>query len=252
MSLLQVQGIYKSYGSLPVLQNISLEVQPQERHVIIGPNGAGKTTLFNAITGVIPIDAGSIVMEGKNIGQSPAHARVASGMARTFQKNNLFENLTLEENLELSVLSNKAYRYQILRSAKKYTEIYEGTKQLLDDWDLWNRRKRLVKELSYGEQRLLELLLALALKPRLLMLDEPTSGMSPAETRRTIELIQSLPKSIALLVVEHDMEVVFSIADRITVLHHGEVFLSGKPEEIRGHEKVTEIYFGGGAKHAGA
>lgn len=252
MSLLQVKGIYKSFGSLPVLQNVSLEVQPNERHVIIGPNGAGKTTLFNAITGVISIDAGSIVMEGKNIGQSPAHARVSHGLARTFQKNNLFENLTLEENLELSVLSNKSYRFQIMKAVDKYSELYEDTKRLLDDWDLWDRRKRLVRELSYGEQRLLELLLALALKPRLLMLDEPTSGMSPAETRRTIELIQSLPKNISLLVVEHDMEVVFSIADRITVLHHGEVFLSGKPEEIRGHEKVTEIYFGGGAKHAGA
>lgn len=252
MSLLQVKGIYKSFGSLPVLQNVSLEVQPNERHVIIGPNGAGKTTLFNAITGVIPINAGTIVMEGKNIGQSPAHVRVSSGLARTFQKNNLFENLTLEENLELSVLSNKSYRLQIMKAADKYSELYTDTKQLLDEWDLWDRRKRLVKEMSYGEQRLLELLLALALKPRLLMLDEPTSGMSPAETRHTIELIQSLPRSISLLVVEHDMEVVFSIADRITVLHHGEVFLSGKPEEIRGDEKVTEIYFGGGAKHAGA
>lgn len=249
MSVLKVDKLNKSYGRLQILTNVSFDVLLGERHVIIGPNGAGKTTLFNSITGVVPTTSGTVSVNGKTISNLPEHKRVAHGIARTFQKNNLFGPLTVEQNLMMAILyGKKPSKFSFMKSLEKYGDLYAESKALLDEWEIWDRRDMVVNDLSYGEQRLLELLLALASKPQLLLLDEPTSGMSPAETHQTIRLIQNLPRSMTLLVVEHDMEVVFSIADRITVMHHGEVFLSGKPEEIRGHERVKEIYFGGGTK----
>lgn len=249
MSLLSVKGLYKSYGKLEILKNVHLDVQPEERHVVIGPNGAGKTTLFNCVTGVVPIDAGSVEMDGHDLTHLPPHLRAKHGLSRTFQKNNLFMELSVEKNVALAVLANKPYRHHPLKPLSRYTDVFDETHHLLKEWDLYDRKDRLVDELSYGEQRLLEILLALASKPKLLLLDEPTSGMSPAETQQTIRLIQKLPRSTALLVVEHDMDVVFAIADRITVLHHGEVFASGTPEEVKGNAQVAEIYFGGGARN---
>lgn len=253
MSLLTVRNLSKSFNELHVLKNVSLDVQPQERHVIIGPNGAGKTTLFNCITGVLSINAGTVFLDGRQVNQLPVHSRIPLGMARTFQKNNLFGKLTVEENVQLAIAARKPYRFQFLKALTRYSDLMQETEALLREWNLYERRHRVVNELSYGEQRLLEILLALASKPRILLLDEPTSGMSPAETVQTTRLIQQLPRDVALLVIEHDMEVVFSIADRITVLHHGEVFMSGTPEQIREHVGVKEIYFGGGAvAHADA
>ncbi|WP_035295324.1 ABC transporter ATP-binding protein [Brevibacillus thermoruber] len=247
MSLLKVERVHKSFNGLQVLKNVSLDVQAGERHVLIGPNGAGKTTLFHCMTGTLPIDEGVVTVNGRQISGLPPYTAVRVGMARTFQKNNLFDNLTVEENLHLAIAACKPYRFHFFKPFYKYTDLLEEAEQLLKQWALWERRACVVNQLSYGEQRLLELLLALASKPRLLLLDEPTSGMSPAETAQTTRLMQSMPRSITLLVIEHDMDVVFSIADRITVLHHGEVFLSGAPEEIRRDERVKEIYFGGGA-----
>ncbi|WP_409304795.1 ABC transporter ATP-binding protein [Peribacillus sp. SCS-155] len=248
MSLLQVENISKSFKTLQVLQSVSLEVQPGERHVIIGPNGAGKTTLFNCITGTLPINSGKVFLEGQEISRLPSHKLVHLGMSRTFQKNNLFGDLSVEENLHLALASTKPYRFQIFNALSNHRDLKRETDELLEQWDISKRRTEKVNNLSYGEQRLLELLLAMASKPKILMLDEPTSGMSPAETVQTSQMIQKLPRSIAILVIEHDMEVVFAIADRITVLHHGEVILSGRPEEVRNNEHVRQIYFGGGAK----
>ncbi len=153
--------------------------------------------------------------------------------------------------MHLAITACQPYRFNFYKPFYKNTQLLEETEELLKEWELWERRTRIVNELSYGEQRLLEVLLALASKPKVLLLDEPTSGMSPAETIQTTKLIQRMPRSITLLVIEHDMEVVFSIADRITVLHHGEVFLSGAPEQIKGDENVKAIYFGGGTlQHA--
>lgn len=247
MKLLEVGRLCKSFKELKVLTDVNLEVGTEERHVIIGPNGAGKTTLFHCITGVLPIDAGYIEINGNKANGMPSNTRTSVGMARTFQKNNLMFDLTVEENLHLAIAARKPYRNRLFKPLHKYNDLLEETHELLSKWNLWERRKRVVKELSYGEQRLLEIVLAIASKPRILLLDEPTSGMSPAETVQTTKLIQSLPRSISLLVIEHDMEVVFSIADRITVLHHGEVLLSGSPQEIRDDGRVKDIYFGGGA-----
>lgn len=248
MSLLKVENISKSFKTLQVLQNVSLEVQEGERHVIIGPNGAGKTTLFNCITSHLPINSGAVYMEEKEISKLPSHHLVHLGMSRTFQKNNLFGNLTVEENLQLALASTKPYRYQVFNSLTNYKDIKQETNEIINQWEIASRRYIKVNNLSYGEQRLLEVLLAMASKPKILLLDEPTSGMSPAETTQTSEMIQKLPRTIALLIIEHDMEVVFAIADRITVLHHGEVILSGTPDEVRNNDIVKEIYFGGGAK----
>lgn len=248
MSLLRVEKICKSFKTLQVLNNVSLDVQPGERHVIIGPNGAGKTTLFNAITNQFPIDSGKVYLEDREINKLPSHHLVHLGMSRTFQKNNLFGDLTTEENIHLALVAKKGYRFNVFSSLVKHSDIRQETKEILQQWNLTDRRKKKVKNLSYGEHRLLEVLLALASKPKILLLDEPTSGMSPAETQQTSKMIQNLPRSISLLVIEHDMEVVFAIADRITVLHHGEVILSGSPEEVSNNEMVKEIYFGGGAK----
>lgn len=247
MTLLKVEGLNKSFKGLHVLKNITMDVREGERHVIIGPNGAGKSTFIHCISGVLQIDSGTVELNGQKVNGLPSYTRVPSGMSRTFQKNNLFFNLTVEENLHLAITATKKYRYNFFKPHESYNDLLEETKKLLDEWHLWDRRKRIVNELSYGEQRLLEIILALASKPKLLLLDEPTSGMSPAETTHTSKLIQSLPRSVSLLVIEHDMEVVFAIADRITVLHHGEVMLTGSPEEVRNDERVKDIYFGGGA-----
>lgn len=248
MSLLRIEDISKSFGTLQVLQNITLDVQPGERHVIIGPNGAGKTTLFNCITNVLSIDSGNVYLEEKEVSKLPSHNLVHLGMSRTFQINNLFVNLTVEENLHLALTSTKPYRFQVFNALTNRSDLKKETEELIEQWDISARRNVKVKNLSYGEQRLLEVLLAMASKPKILLLDEPTSGMSPAETTQTAEMIRNLPRSVALLVIEHDMEVVFAIADRITVIHHGEVILSGTPEEVRNDDNVRKIYFGGGAK----
>lgn len=249
MSLLRVEHLHKSFKGLQVLKDVSLEVREGERHVIIGPNGAGKTTLFNCITGTLPINEGTVTVNGQQISGLPAYTAVRVGMSRTFQKNNLFGSLSVEENLHLAINACKPHRFQFLKPLSRYADMLEEAEALLKQWDLWERRARIVNELSYGEQRLLEVLLALASKPKILLLDEPTSGMSPAETIQTTKLIQSMPRTITLLVIEHDMEVVFSIADRITVLHHGEVFASDTPDKISGDERIKEIYFGGGTLH---
>lgn len=248
MSLLTIEGVDKAFSGLSVLKEIDLEVQPGQRHVIIGPNGAGKTTLFNCTNGLLPVDTGSITINDRDVTEMPAHSRVSMGMACTFQKTNLFNELTVEENLHLAITTRKPYRFQLWKPLSWYEDLHQDARQLLEEWDLWDRRKRMVDELSYGEQRILEIVLALASDPKILLLDEPTSGMSPAETARTTSLIQEMPRSVALLIIEHDMNVVFSVADHITVLHHGEIFLSGPPEQVRGDERVREIYFGGGAK----
>lgn len=247
MGLLTVEGLHKSFKSLDVLKNISLHTSVGERHVIIGPNGAGKTTLFHCITGILPIDSGFVKIDDQVISKLPSHQLVHLGMSRTFQKNNLFNQLTVEENIQLSIVSRKSYRFHPFKPLSKYRDLNKETVELLEEWGFSDRGQTRVANLSYGEQRLLEILLAMATKPRFLLLDEPTSGMSPAETKQTAEMLQRFPRTITLLVVEHDMDVVFSIADKITVLHHGEVVLSGAPEDVRNSDEVREIYFGGGA-----
>jgi len=229
MKALAVKGLTKSFGGLKVLQNVAFSLESGERRAIIGPNGAGKTTLFNIISGTIQPDAGEVLLFGKNITRISTHRRSRLGLARTFQKNNLFFNLSLLDNINLALLINK---------------IPSSPQSFIKKWDLWDKRDTRVGELSYGEQRQVELLLALAQLPRILLLDEPTAGISPVETEVIAAMINALPRDITILIIEHDMDVVFNLADRITVLHLGRVFYEGDLESVKSDQRVKEVYLG--------
>ena len=247
MSTLQIEDLYRSFGSLVVTQHVNLSIGAGERHVIIGPNGAGKTSLINQIGGQLRPGSGRILLDGVNIiGQTPEQV-LRSGIARTFQKNNLFFNLSVIENLRLAVQARRGNGLQCFRPARSLEAIMSRAESKLAQVKLAANGSRTVRELSYGEQRQLEVGLALAGDPKVLLLDEPTSGMSPAETAGMIELVRSLPRELTVVMIEHDMHVVFSLADRITVLYYGEVLATGTPQEIQDNQRVREIYLG--ARH---
>ena len=244
MTLLAIDHLTCAFGRLVVTDDLSLSIGEGERHVIIGPNGAGKTSLINQIGGQLRPSAGRILLHGRDVtGQSPS--RISRlGVARTFQRNNLFQNLSVAENLRLALAVRFGNPLDFFSVAARDETLVARIRQLLQQVHLDERNARIVRTLSYGEQRQLEVAVALASEPKLLLLDEPTSGMSPAETARMIELIAALPRSLSVLMIEHDMTVVFSIADRITVLYYGKILASGSPDEIRADARVREVYLG--------
>lgn len=245
MKLLQTENLCKAFGSLVVTQDVNLTVDQGERHVVIGPNGAGKTSLVHQITGQLIPTSGRVLFKGRDIiGMRPEHI-CQMGISRTFQKNNLFRSLNARENVRLAVQAKQGGWYQALRGVSIRTAQYERAEQILEQTRLTSRLDHPVSSLSYGEQRQLEVAIALAAEPQLLLLDEPTSGMSPAETEHMIALVRELPKDLAILMIEHDMKVVFSLANHITVLYYGEVLACGKPQDIQGNCKVREVYLGG-------
>lgn len=229
MKALELKNLSKSFGSLQVLQDISIAFEAGERRAIIGPNGAGKTTLFNVISGINKASSGEIRIFGNNVTNMPFHRRSRFFMARTFQQNNLFFGLNLHDNLCLAVHNH---------------DLPQSIRELLINLDLWKKRKSRVGELSYGEQRQVELLLALAQRPKILMLDEPTAGLSPMETQMIADMINKLPRDLTLLIIEHDMEVVYDLADYVAILHNGSILCEGKKELIKTDPKVTEAYLG--------
>ena len=244
-ALLHLEKLTKAFGSLVVTNAITLAIAEHERHVIIGPNGAGKTSLLHQIGGQITPSAGRILFRGTNIvGHSPDRI-CRLGIGRTFQKNNLFVNLSVQENVALAVQARRANAWNPFPSRAARAAVATRALEVLAQVHLSHAAGLLVRTLSYGEQRQLEIGLALASDPALLLLDEPTSGMSPAETARMIALIAGLPRDLGIIMIEHDMEVVFSIADRITVLHYGEVLASGDPAHIQDNPRVREVYLGG-------
>jgi len=246
MSLLRTEQLCRSFGSLVVTNNVSLTVEAGERHVIIGPNGAGKTSLINQIGGQLRPTEGRILLEQADItGWSPDRV-CRSGIARTFQRNNLFVNLSVIENLRLAVEARRGNPLNFFAPVERFRPLIERAEELMQRVHLEGEGTRAVRSLSYGEQRQLEIGIALAGEPKLLLLDEPTSGMSPAETDRMIELIAGLPRTLAILMIEHDMNVVFSVADRISVLYYGEVLATGIPAEIQANQRVREVYLGTG------
>jgi branched-chain amino acid transport system ATP-binding protein len=244
MSVLRTERLSRSFGSLVVTNDVDLIVEAGERHVIIGPNGAGKTSLINQIGGQLEPSAGRIFVKETDItGWSPS--RVSRlGVARTFQRNNLFQNLSVIENLRLAVHARRGNPLNCFTPVGRLADLIARASALMQRVHLGADGARLARNLSYGEQRQLEIGIALAGEPDLLLLDEPTSGMSPAETARMIDLIASLPRSLAILMIEHDMKVVFSLADRITVLYYGEVLASGTPADIQANARVREVYLG--------
>lgn len=245
MTLLRTENLCKAFGNLQVTRDVSLSVSPGERHVIIGPNGAGKTSLVHQLTGQLRPTSGNIFFKETNITARAPEDICQMGVGRTFQKNTLFPTLSVAENVRLAVQAKQGGWYEAFRSTTNVGAPWERTHELLEQVQLSENADRPVSTLSYGDQRQLEVAIALAAEPELLLLDEPTSGMSPAETDRMIDLVRGLNPSLAILMIEHDMKVVFSLADTITVLYYGEVLASGTPSEIQGNEKVREVYLGG-------
>jgi branched-chain amino acid transport system ATP-binding protein len=244
MNVLRIDHLSKSFGSLSVTDDISLAIGEGERHVIIGPNGAGKTSLINQISGQIRPASGRILLRDHDItGCSPDRIS-RMGVARTFQRNNLFQNLSVMDNVRLALQIRHGHPLNFYSPAAASAILSERAATLLAKVHLPLDHSQLARQLSYGEQRQLEIALALACEPSLLLLDEPTSGMSPGETARIIELISALPRALSILMIEHDMEVVFSVADRITVLYYGRVLATGTPHEIQSNNRVREIYLG--------
>jgi branched-chain amino acid transport system ATP-binding protein len=215
-----------------------------ERRVIIGPNGAGKTTLFNLISGFLFPSSGAIHLFGRDVTSLRPHQRAALGLARTFQVTNLFQKLTVLENILLGVQAVQSARYCFYRPVASFRGLRDEVEGILKEWNLWENREVPLRHLSYGEQRQIEVVLALATRPRLLLLDEPTAGLSPAETAQVTSIIRALPREITTLLIEHDMDVAFAIAERISVLHFGSILEEGTVEQIKGNPKVAEVYLG--------
>jgi branched-chain amino acid transport system ATP-binding protein len=244
MSVLRIQDLSRSFGSLVVTDRVNLAIEAGERHAVIGPNGAGKTSLVNQIGGQLRPNGGHIFINDVDITGWPPDRVSRMGVARTFQRNNLFQNLSVLENLRLAVQARRGKALNFFTPVGRLRGLIERAEALLAQVHLGGDGSSLARNLSYGEQRQLEIGIALAGEPDLLLLDEPTSGMSPAETARMIDLIAALPRSLSILLIEHDMKVVFTVADRITVLYYGEVLATGTPAEIRADRRVREVYLG--------
>ena len=243
-NILELKGIYKDFQGLQVLFDLNLGVQGGERHAIIGPNGAGKSTLFNLITGKYRPSKGRIFLKGEDITGANPFKLNRLGMARSFQITNIFRTMTVLENVRNAILSKNRIRYNMFSRLSKMDGINRQTEKVLHEIGLLERKEEIAGELSYGQQRALEIGLTIATNPELILLDEPTAGMSSEETREAVKLIQRVTEGKTLIIVEHDMEVVFSIADRISVLYYGNVLACGLPGEIRNDQKVKDAYLG--------
>jgi branched-chain amino acid transport system ATP-binding protein len=244
MEMLKVEDLSKSFGGLKVLQEISFTVGPGEKLAIIGPNGAGKTTLFNVIGGQLPFSAGHAYLSGKEITRLPPHRRLHLGLARSFQINNLFVNLSLMDNLILAIKGSRHPHFQLFQSVNSCTDLFVTAKEVLKSVGLWELRSVPVRTLSYGDQRLVEVAFALTSKPKLVLLDEPTAGLSTADAAEFGNNIRRLLGDTSLVFCAHDMDLVFNLADRIMVLYYGKIIAQGNPEEIQVNPKVREIYLG--------
>jgi branched-chain amino acid transport system ATP-binding protein len=243
--LLAIDGLSRRFGALAALNGVSLALLPRERRAVIGPNGAGKTTLFNVITGQLVPSAGRMVFAGQSIAGMPPHAIARRGISRSFQRTNLFPRLTVIENLRLAAGADGRGSYNLLgRGAGRHAAQLARAAETADAVDLTGRLGDAAGSLSYGEQRQLEVGVALATRPALLLLDEPTAGMSPEETLRMTRMLEGLPREVTLLIIEHDMDVVASLADRVTVLHYGEVLTEGTFDEVKADPRVYDVYLG--------
>ena len=242
---LSLTGLVMEFGGLRAVDGVSLAVRPGERRAIIGPNGAGKTTLFSLISGEQRPSAGTIALFGRDVTRLPPYRRAALGLARTYQITNLFPRLSVLDNCLLAAQALSPVKHHVHRSMGRYPEIAERALAVLESVGLAAKRDETVRNLSHGEQRQLEIALALAGAPRLILLDEPTAGLSPAESLMMTGLLKRLDPAITLLVIEHDMDVAFALTDRITVLHYGRVVADGLAETVKADPLVQEIYLGG-------
>jgi branched-chain amino acid transport system ATP-binding protein len=244
MEALRVEDLSKDFGGVRALQHVSFTVKAGEHLAIIGPNGAGKTTLFNLLDGQLRPTAGRVYLFGQDITNAASYSRPHHGIARSFQLTSLFLHLTIMENILLALQGTQPSRFQMLRSAGAYKYLYTKAKKLLDSMDLWRKKDEPVHAISYGEQRKLEIALSFALEPKLLLLDEPSTGLTTAEGADITSMIRSLGKDITVIVVAHDMDLVFGVAKRILVLHYGKIIAEGTAKKISTDPMVKEIYMG--------
>jgi len=242
--LLTIKGIHLDFSGLEVLKGVDLPVAKGQRHALIGPNGAGKTTLFHIITGSLKPSRGQIFYKGGDITDRTVYHRNRLGIGRSFQITNVFPNLTVFDNVLAGVQARYGLRYNLVRNPRKITQIMKKTETILEWVNLVHAREQFARELPYGEQRALEIGLSLSTDPELLLLDEPTAGMSREDTRKFISMIDKLTRNLTLIIIEHDMDVVFSLASTISVLHYGTILVSGKPEEVQNDQRVKDAYLG--------
>jgi branched-chain amino acid transport system ATP-binding protein len=244
LEALRVQNLSKNFGNVQALCNLSLSVEFGECRGIIGPNGAGKTTLINLISGEIPPSSGRIFALGQDITALPSYKRTQIGISRNFQINNLFLRLTVFQNVRLAIQAFQKYRYQLLLPVGAFKQLFDSTKKQLEQAGLWEKQSMPVSHLSYGEQRKLELVLALASVPQMVLLDEPTAGLSGSEASDVLRFVRNIGQEAAVVMIAHDIDILFGLADRITVLHHGQLLAEGTPQQIRSNDEVNKIYMG--------
>jgi branched-chain amino acid transport system ATP-binding protein len=242
--LLTVRGLTKTFGGLRATDDLSLEVDSGEIHAVIGPNGAGKTTAIGQLSGELKPDAGTIYFSGHDITRLPMHARVHLGLARSFQITSIFLRLTVEDNVAMAVQARDGHSFRFWKPARTDAKLRIPAGEVLEEVGLTDRADAVAANLSHGEQRQLELAMALATAPSLLLLDEPMAGMGLEDSSRMVQLLRGLKKRVTILLVEHDMDAVFALADRITVLVYGKAIATGGPEEIRTDQAVRQAYLG--------
>jgi ABC-type branched-subunit amino acid transport system ATPase component len=243
-AVLETQELCKSFGALTVAQRIDFRLQAGDRHALIGPNGAGKTTFVNMLTGVLRPSSGRIVLGGEDVTRASQSARVKRGLGRTFQITSLFRQLPVLDNVALAVAERRGTAHRMWQPASSHRELRDESEELLSRLGLADEAFTRVADLPYGKQRLVEIAIALGLKPSVLLLDEPAAGVPSEESNRILSVLERLPGEIAILIIEHDMDLVFRFARRITVLVQGEVLVEGTPEEIARDRRVHQVYLG--------
>ncbi|WP_148862822.1 ABC transporter ATP-binding protein [Marinobacter fonticola] len=244
--ILTIENLTKRFGGNTAVSDINMDVMPQETVAIIGPNGAGKTTFYNMVSGRMQPSRGKIILEDKDITGMPPHRISRMGVSRSFQINNIFPDMTVQENVEVVLSAYHGHSRKLFNIASRNTEIQNEALSYLERLGIAELKDRRAEVISYGDKRLLEISMVLATRPKLVLLDEPTAGMTPEETRRTTKLVKKLAEGghYTFLITEHDMGVVFDLADRILVMHRGEKLFAGKPEEVRNHPEVRRAYLG--------
>ena len=242
--ILMVEGLVKHFGGVYAVDNVNFDIMPGEIHAVIGPNGAGKTTFVAQLSGLLKPDAGKIIFDGRDVTTLSAPQRSHLGLARSFQITSIFKNFTALENVVLSIQAHAGHSFRFWRPAMKDPELIGPARKFLDEIGLGARAEVVSSNLAHGEQRQLEIAMALATGPKLMLLDEPTAGMGPEDSDRIRDFLANLKGTYSMLLIEHDMDTVFSLADRITVLVYGKAIATGTPEEIRGNSKVRSAYLG--------
>ena len=245
-AILETRDLSKSFGALAAVQDVSLAIEAGGLHSIIGPNGAGKTTLFNLLTGSFPPTSGRVLLDRRDVTGTPAHRIAHLGLARSFQRTNVFPAFSLLENVWIAAFATgRSWKGLLFRNANQYPEANEQARQALRDVGLIDKQDHLAREISHGEQRQLELAIALAARPRVLLLDEPAAGLSPEETRNLVALVRSLKGRYTIVLIEHKMDIIMSVSDRVSVMHFGSLIAEGTPDEIQRNPDVRRAYLGG-------